>query len=155
MSFTFSDQPWPIAPEDFAFGTDDSGMCIGALYDNGDSWILGDTFLKSVYSVFRFDPPSVGFAKLSPLAGALSRPGVPVPTPAQPTSPVTASPGTVSQSATPTSTGGSSGNSGGGNGQNWWYTTEGKLTIAACSLAALVLCGLILECLFGGRRSRK
>ncbi|KAJ7128505.1 hypothetical protein C8R44DRAFT_873222 [Mycena epipterygia] len=28
-------------------------------------WIVGDTFLKNVYSVFRYKPPSVGFASLS------------------------------------------------------------------------------------------
>ena len=31
--------------------------------DGIPSWIIGDTFLKNVYSVFRFsDPPAVGFA---------------------------------------------------------------------------------------------
>jgi len=27
-------------------------------------WILGDTFMRNVYNVFRYDPPSVGFAKV-------------------------------------------------------------------------------------------
>lgn len=29
-------------------------------------WLLGDTFLKNVYSVYRYNPPSVGFAPVSP-----------------------------------------------------------------------------------------
>jgi len=29
-------------------------------------WLLGDTFLKNVYSVYRYDPPSVGFAPIAP-----------------------------------------------------------------------------------------
>ncbi|KIJ37242.1 hypothetical protein M422DRAFT_260180 [Sphaerobolus stellatus SS14] len=32
---------------------------------NGPNWIIGNTFLKNVYSVFRFDPLAVGFAQLS------------------------------------------------------------------------------------------
>ncbi|KAH7925633.1 acid protease [Leucogyrophana mollusca] len=49
-------------------------MCVGGIFDIGSSvgsgpgtpsWIVGDTFLKNVYSVFRADPPSVGFAQLA------------------------------------------------------------------------------------------
>ncbi|KAL1409450.1 hypothetical protein Q8F55_003433 [Vanrija albida] len=49
--------------------------CEGALrlqHDGGDAddWILGDAFLKSVYTVFRATPPSVGFARLQPAHAA-------------------------------------------------------------------------------------
>lgn len=38
----------------------------------GPSWIVGDTFLKNVYSVFRYDNPrAVGFAELSDIAKGL------------------------------------------------------------------------------------
>lgn len=36
------------------------------------SWIVGATFLKNVYSVFRYNPPAIGFAALSDNAGAVS-----------------------------------------------------------------------------------
>ena len=52
-----------------------SDLCVGGIFDltagtktNSTGlppWIFGDTFLKNVYSVFRYDPPSVGFAKLA------------------------------------------------------------------------------------------
>jgi cathepsin D len=59
-------------------------MCAGGIIDisnihkpgfNTPSWIIGDTFLKNVYSVFRANPASVGFAQLasglnSPPAGS-------------------------------------------------------------------------------------
>ncbi|KAJ7224261.1 aspartic peptidase domain-containing protein [Mycena pura] len=33
--------------------------------NSAPSWIVGDTFLKNVYSVFRYNPASIGFASLS------------------------------------------------------------------------------------------
>ena len=47
-----------------------SGKCIGALagQDLGlgsNVWLLGDSFLKNVYSAFSFDDNAVGFAALS------------------------------------------------------------------------------------------
>lgn len=32
---------------------------------NGTGWLLGTGFLKNVYTVFDFETPAVGFAKLS------------------------------------------------------------------------------------------
>jgi len=54
-------------------GTITSGMCAGAIFDAGvlydgwfnETWIVGDTFLKNVYSVFRAEPPAIGFAQLA------------------------------------------------------------------------------------------
>ena len=76
--------------------------CIGSFFVLGEStpaWIIGDTFLvslfflskgtprililtsqKNVYSVFRYNPPSVGFADLSKTALAMNAPGGTVPT---------------------------------------------------------------------------
>lgn len=47
-----------------------SQYCVGALagQDLGlgsNVWLLGDSFMKNVYSVFSFDQNSVGFATLS------------------------------------------------------------------------------------------
>lgn len=62
-------------------------MCLGAFFsleegsttieganpNDGPSWIIGDTFLKNVYSIFRYNnPTAVGFAKLSDIAKGLS-----------------------------------------------------------------------------------
>ena len=47
-----------------------SGKCVGALagQDLGlgdDVWLLGDSFMKNVYSAFSFDDDAVGFAPLA------------------------------------------------------------------------------------------
>lgn len=41
------------------------------------SWIVGDTYLKNFYSVFRYDPPAVGFAPLA--QSTLCKPTVSIP----------------------------------------------------------------------------
>ncbi|KAI0753747.1 acid protease [Fomes fomentarius] len=72
LRFGASTISWPISNADFNVGQGtQNGMCIGgfiALSTEGSSapaFIVGDTFLKNVYSVFRAEPPSVGFATLS------------------------------------------------------------------------------------------
>ncbi|KIJ49309.1 hypothetical protein M422DRAFT_224939 [Sphaerobolus stellatus SS14] len=104
VALTFGTQTWPINSSDFvlqAQADDGSIVCIGGIFDveagqsapgqgppaskrqiggpNGPSWIVGDTFLKNVYSVFRFDPPAVGFAQLS---SSVAGSGAQGPTPA-------------------------------------------------------------------------
>ncbi|KAJ7916770.1 aspartyl protease [Mycena leptocephala] len=101
MTMSFGGQAWAISSEDMNLGPVQQGssMCIGAIFDlslgadtgtGGPSWVIGDTFLKNVYSVFRQSPISVGFAQLASGAGgnsggtsvpttAASLPGVPIP----------------------------------------------------------------------------
>jgi cathepsin D len=70
-------------------GTITSGMCAGAIFDAGvlyggwfnETWIVGDTFLKNVYSVFRAEPPAIGFAQLA--SGLSSSTGTFDPNPVQ------------------------------------------------------------------------
>ncbi|PPR01067.1 hypothetical protein CVT26_016014 [Gymnopilus dilepis] len=78
ISLSFGGKTWPIDPRDMNIGqeTPRSSFCLGALMtvdgqgaSGTPSWIIGDTFLKNVYTVFRASPPSVGFAQLSTLAG--------------------------------------------------------------------------------------
>ncbi|TFY82401.1 hypothetical protein EWM64_g1613 [Hericium alpestre] len=80
VTFSFGGNSWPISPSDMNLGSVGGGMCRGAIFDvsqgsnipaNGGtpSWIVGGTFLKNVYTVFRASPPSVGFAQLSNAAG--------------------------------------------------------------------------------------
>jgi len=83
LTMSFGGQAWPINPLDFNAGQVNSGrnpLCLGAVFDlslgtnnmpdsSTPTWVVGDTFLKNVYSVFRSSPPSVGFAQLSTAAG--------------------------------------------------------------------------------------
>ncbi|KAJ7054782.1 aspartic peptidase domain-containing protein, partial [Mycena amicta] len=87
ISFSFGTKArsWPINLIDMGINPLNATHCVGAIFalftQEGDSyfsnattgsdrpsWIFGGTFLKNVYSVFRQDPPSIGFAELSTLA---------------------------------------------------------------------------------------
>lgn len=77
ITFGFDGAAWPMAPADFKLATNDPSICVGAIFEaslgglgNPDvpQWIVGDAFLKNVYSVFRYTPPSIGFARLSDAA---------------------------------------------------------------------------------------
>jgi hypothetical protein len=70
VTLSFGGNTWAVSPADFQLQDLGKGQCVGSFFtlETGNSappWILGDTFLKNVYSVFRFNPPSVGFASLS------------------------------------------------------------------------------------------
>ncbi|EJD47023.1 acid protease [Auricularia subglabra TFB-10046 SS5] len=69
IEMNFGSQTWRIDPRDFAVQQVSRTQCIGGFIDldlggsgNAPTFIVGDTFLKGVYSVYRFDPPAVGFA---------------------------------------------------------------------------------------------
>ena len=62
---------WAISPENISLGetVPGSGQCVGALraLDLGlgkDVWLLGDSFMKNVYTAFSFDDSTVAFAPL-------------------------------------------------------------------------------------------
>ncbi|KAF9785153.1 acid protease, partial [Thelephora terrestris] len=83
VTLSFGGRSWSISSADFTMTKVSGNMCIGAFFELGSSnpaWIIGDTFLKNVYSVFRYNPPSVGFADLSKTALAMNAPGGNVPT---------------------------------------------------------------------------
>lgn len=83
VTVSFGGRDWSISPADFTLTQTTGDRCIGAFFVSGSTspaWIFGDTFLKNVYSVFRYNPPSVGFATLSETALALNKPGGNVPT---------------------------------------------------------------------------
>jgi cathepsin D len=80
VSMAFGGKSWAINPVDFIIPTNNNDVCLGALFDlsqgssispndGSPSWVVGDTFLKNVYTVFRSSPASVGFAQLSTAAG--------------------------------------------------------------------------------------
>ncbi len=86
VSLAFGGRSWPVSPDDFQLMQVSSSLCLGAFFElntNGGTpdWIVGDTFLKNVYTVFRYEPPSVGFATLSEAALAMNAANVPVPAP--------------------------------------------------------------------------
>ena len=79
MRFGSSSISWPISNADFLLMQVSGSSCVGgffALDTSGTSappWIVGDTFLKNVYSVFRASSPAaVGFATLSSEALAMN-----------------------------------------------------------------------------------
>jgi cathepsin D len=86
ISLSFGGSSWPISPADMNLGPSSGASdqeCLGGIFDLGaassgtggggtPSWIVGDTFLKNVYTVLRSSPPSIGFAQLSAAAGSSS-----------------------------------------------------------------------------------
>ncbi|KAJ8095091.1 hypothetical protein PM082_010310 [Marasmius tenuissimus] len=86
VTIAFGGKSWTISNADFQVTSVGNSMCLGAFFgletgNNLPSWIVGDAFLKNVYSVFRYDPPSVGFAELSAYSLSLNGANNPVPTP--------------------------------------------------------------------------
>jgi len=86
ISLSFGGQTWTVDPNDFQLGQISSSRCLGAFFtlttgSSAPSWIIGDTFLKNVYSVFRYQPPAVGFAQLSDLATSMNGVNGRAPTP--------------------------------------------------------------------------
>ncbi|ORY30398.1 aspartic peptidase domain-containing protein, partial [Naematelia encephala] len=77
FEITFGGFTIKITDEDFNLGrySSDQTMCTGAAFiqalPSGSpiQWIIGDTALKNVYSVYRYSPAAVGFAAL---AGAVT-----------------------------------------------------------------------------------
>lgn len=70
LGLTFGGRLWNVSVTDFNLGyaTSDGRLCYGAVayFQGADSlWIFGDVFLKNVYSVFQFNPSSIGFATLA------------------------------------------------------------------------------------------
>lgn len=95
ITMTFSSRTWTINPADFLLMRASTSMCVGAFFalnlsGSAPSWIVGDTFLKNVYSVYRYNPPSVGFANLSSTALAQNTLGGTLPSATIGSSPVTA-----------------------------------------------------------------
>ncbi|KAK0462521.1 aspartyl protease [Desarmillaria tabescens] len=89
VTMSFGGKSWPISSQDMNLGpaTTGSSMCLGGIFDltagsnipegtGNPGWVVGATFLKNVYSVFRdSNPPAIGFAQLSSAAGGSGTPG--------------------------------------------------------------------------------
>ncbi|KAI0070897.1 acid protease [Panus rudis PR-1116 ss-1] len=102
LGFGDSNNLWPIDPGMFKLMQLSKDSCLGAFFELSSSgssspnWIVGDAFLKNVYTVFRAsDPPAVGFANLSSTALSMNGAEGPLPIPTFASSPaavVTATP---------------------------------------------------------------
>ncbi|CUA66620.1 Cathepsin D [Rhizoctonia solani] len=77
IAFNFGGRSWSMESADFKLLTTNPNVCVGAIFElsmgglgNPDvpQWVVGDAFMKNVYSVFRYEPPSIGFAQLSAAA---------------------------------------------------------------------------------------
>jgi hypothetical protein len=85
VTLAFGGSHWAVSNADFQLNQLSGGKtCVGAFFemDTGSGapgWIVGDTFLKNVYSVFRYSPASVGFAALSTTAVAQDGAGGAIP----------------------------------------------------------------------------
>ncbi|KAI0357453.1 acid protease [Trametes cingulata] len=72
VTFSWGGKSWAISADDFNLGETEQGSneCVGAL-SGGDlglgasTWLLGDTLMKNVYTVFSVDNNAVGFAELA------------------------------------------------------------------------------------------
>ncbi|KAJ6536359.1 acid protease [Mycena capillaripes] len=72
ISFNWGGSDWAISADNLNLGQTETGStdCVASLaaQDLGlgdDVWLLGDAFMKNVYTVFDFDQEAVGFAELA------------------------------------------------------------------------------------------
>ncbi|KAM5530525.1 hypothetical protein V8D89_015802 [Ganoderma adspersum] len=72
LAFSWGGKQWKISTANLSLGetTSGSGKCVSALagQDIGlgsNVWLLGDSFMKNVYTAFSFDDNAVGFATLA------------------------------------------------------------------------------------------
>ncbi|KAJ7629992.1 acid protease [Mycena polygramma] len=77
VAFNWGGADWVISADNINLGQTEEGssLCVSALtgVDVGigsNVWLLGDSFMKNVYSVFDFDQNAVGFAVLSTAGSA-------------------------------------------------------------------------------------
>ncbi|KAI2631916.1 acid protease [Hypoxylon sp. NC1633] len=65
VAFAFAGKTWAASSKDFTTPPNGDGVCFGNVYGMEfvpGAWLLGDMFLKNVYSVFDVDQKRIGFA---------------------------------------------------------------------------------------------
>ncbi|PVH84378.1 acid protease [Cadophora sp. DSE1049] len=109
LTFTFGSTTYNVDSKDWVSPMA-NGVCTGNIYGQAvtpGNWLLGDTFLKNVYSVFDADKDRLGFAQKDPVAATVSSTASPSSSSATSTGMATSSPtGPGSISAVMTSSNG-------------------------------------------------
>ncbi|KAI0479262.1 acid protease [Xylariaceae sp. FL0804] len=75
VAFTFSGRSWALSAKDFVSAPDGDGVCTGNVYGMEyveGAWLLGDTFLKNVYSIYDVDERRIGLASKAAASGNVS-----------------------------------------------------------------------------------
>lgn len=76
LQFSFSGVKYKISPLDYV-GPKTSGGCfstiVGRQTGGANEWLVGDVFLKNVYTVFDFDNAQIGFARRAPTPSSGNR----------------------------------------------------------------------------------
>ncbi|KAI1471174.1 acid protease [Daldinia caldariorum] len=65
VAFSFSGKTYAVSSKDFITAPDSSGTCYGRVFGMEfveGAWLLGDMFMKNVYTVFDMDHRQIGFA---------------------------------------------------------------------------------------------
>lgn len=68
LALSFGGKMFPVSAKDFMSGPDKDKKCTGSIYGLEvvkGAWLLGDLFLKNVYTVFDMDEARIGFASKS------------------------------------------------------------------------------------------
>ncbi|GLB45046.1 putative peptidase A1 family protein [Lyophyllum shimeji] len=163
VTLSFGGKAWPINVADMNLGrlSQGSSQCVGGIFDlsmgsnivsggGNPNWVVGATFLKNVYSVYRSNPPSIGFAQLSAAAGgsgatpsSTSSASLPVLTTSSvgPLSPLPSS--SSSASGAPSSSGGSNNSSGGSSGNGSASSKAAAGTLLVSAIASLLVACLL------------
>ncbi|KAJ6123828.1 hypothetical protein N7471_011145 [Penicillium samsonianum] len=78
IEFEFSGVKYNVSPKDYVGNTESDGSdyCISTIVgyaSNGANWLVGDVFLKNVYTVFDFDNGQIGFGALASASASASK----------------------------------------------------------------------------------
>ncbi|KAI0852101.1 aspartic peptidase domain-containing protein [Daldinia vernicosa] len=107
VAFSFSGKTYTASSKDFITAPNTAGTCFGSVYGMEfvpGAWLIGDMFLKNVYSVFDMDQKQIGFAARAASGSGTS-------SSAGPSGTSTASPSGSSTSGSATATAASAGSS--------------------------------------------
>lgn len=133
LQITFSGATYNISSKDYLTHASDSkcmSTIVGRQLFGKDEWLLGDTFLKNVYSVFDFDNNRIGFAQRAYSSSTASS-----------TTGATSSTGTATSTATSmaeSETSGSSGDGSSGDGSSSGSTLTLPLWLPAMVLFSIL-----------------
>ncbi|KAI1863957.1 uncharacterized protein JN550_009236 [Neoarthrinium moseri] len=75
VALTFSGKSFSINANDLKASSGDNNRCTGSIFGMevvSGSWLLGDTFIKNVYTVFDIDGSRIGFASKAAGSGAVT-----------------------------------------------------------------------------------